>query len=271
MARLVRVLVLLATLTLSSTVLAQSSLRSMVERLENGSDFRVRVQAALELGKSKTSKARPPLEGALDDENAAVRAAAAAALKVLGDPRAIKALKKHRKDSSAAVRSQIKAAIKALRGAEEKERAQKVEILIEVGKMRNGAGRASRKMVRQFEKASRSKLGDLPGVEVIDRGKSSKAASKSRKLPVVKVTGRLSKLKRTREGSSVVYSARVEFVVHKMPESAIRGTVSGTARASASASTRSTRGDARLMKEALMSAIDSALKRAPDALRAALK
>src|SRR5271163_1364490 len=52
-------------------------------------DFRLRVSAALILGKSKAEGARPLLEKALSDGHPAVRTAAAAALSVYGDPAAI--------------------------------------------------------------------------------------------------------------------------------------------------------------------------------------
>src|SRR5262245_35232284 len=52
----------------------------MVQNLRGGSDFRVRTQAALALGASKTDRAVQPLCSALADSNTTVRAAAAAAL-----------------------------------------------------------------------------------------------------------------------------------------------------------------------------------------------
>src|SRR5258706_681197 len=52
--------------------------------LATGADFRLRVGAALTLGKTHAHAALAPLVGALDDANPAVRVAAAAALGVLG-------------------------------------------------------------------------------------------------------------------------------------------------------------------------------------------
>ena len=57
-------------------------------------DFRVRVTAALALGRSRDVTVRPLLERALSDANAAVRTAAAAALGVLGDVGAVAALQR---------------------------------------------------------------------------------------------------------------------------------------------------------------------------------
>jgi hypothetical protein len=52
----------------------------LVQNLANGSDFRIRTQAALALGASKSKRAVEPLCSGLGDSNATVRAASAAAL-----------------------------------------------------------------------------------------------------------------------------------------------------------------------------------------------
>ncbi|MEO7034637.1 MAG: HEAT repeat domain-containing protein [Polyangiaceae bacterium] len=52
----------------------------LMQNLSSGSDFRIRTQAALALGASKSKRAIEPLCGALADPNATVRAASAAAL-----------------------------------------------------------------------------------------------------------------------------------------------------------------------------------------------
>src|SRR5262249_327897 len=66
---------------------------SSFKDLSRASDFRLRVAAALALGKSKEPGSRQALEKALGDSNAAVRTAAAAALGALGDAAALPALK----------------------------------------------------------------------------------------------------------------------------------------------------------------------------------
>jgi HEAT repeat protein len=62
--------------------------------LATSDDFRIRVGAALLLGKSKPPEARALLERALGDPHPAVRTAAAAALAALGDAAAIPALER---------------------------------------------------------------------------------------------------------------------------------------------------------------------------------
>src|ERR1700712_1306583 len=59
---------------------AAADVDHLVQNLANGSDFRIRTQAALALGASKSKRAVEPLCGGLGDTNATVRAASAAAL-----------------------------------------------------------------------------------------------------------------------------------------------------------------------------------------------
>ena len=107
-------------LAVSSAWAASPGLDELIGQLKSSTDFRVRVSAALQLGKSLTGDAAAPLETALDDPNASVRAAAAAALKNLGDLDALGALGAHRGDKSEAVRAQVASAIKSLEEAHER-------------------------------------------------------------------------------------------------------------------------------------------------------
>src|SRR5690606_12062175 len=71
----------LAMLVLPSTTFAQpADVDTLADQLANAKDFRVRTQAALALGASKSKGAVEPLCGGLGDENSTVRAASAAAL-----------------------------------------------------------------------------------------------------------------------------------------------------------------------------------------------
>ncbi len=243
----------------------------LLRRLKSGDDFRVRVAAALELGRTKTGLAREPLEVALDDENAAVRAAAAAALKALGDSRALPALRAHAKDSSAAVRSTIKTSIAALERSGNSG-PEPPRVLVKIGKMKNGSGVGSSALVGELEKASRKKLKDLPGVEVVAEDDDVNTQAKRKRLPAVMVTGRIRKLKAARDGEQIVYSASVEYVMHRMPDQALMGTVSGSASARASTDEASNqKRSAELRSAVLEAAVSSAMRRAPEALLAAVR
>jgi len=269
-----RTLLSLALLFSVSSALATPGLDELVEQLKSASDFRLRVSAALQLGKSLTGDAAAPLEAALDDSNASVRAAAAAALKNLGDQAAVPALKAHRSDKSEAVRAQVAAAIKSLE--EERLTGPKPRVLVKIGIMKNGSGVKSKKIESELADSSRRKLGELPGVRVLaadGSGPSTEANSgKPSTVPMVMVTGNVSELRALREGRSITYSASVEYVLHTMPEQAIAAKVSG--RASATATDHDAEDAtvlADLRRSVLEAAIASAVRRAPPALLAAAR
>ena len=251
---------------LSASAGAQPALDELIGQLRDNKDFRVRVQAALQLGKSINPAAFSPLVAALDDDNASVRAASVAALECLGDLRAIAPLKEHRLDRSAPVRRQIKASLAELeaQGLE----APKPKVLVKLGIMKNGSGVKSKRIESDLAQASRQKLGELPGVKVLVEGDDGAG----RKTPIVMVTGSVEQLKASREGSAIVYMAKVEYVLHTMPEQSIAAKVSGSASAHASEQDANDQvKSAQLRKEVLEAAIASALRRAPPALVAAAR
>jgi len=258
---------LLASLFLLTTpALALPALDELIAQLKRDKDFRVRVQAALQLGRSMDPRAYEPLVAALDDSSAAVRAAAVAALESLGDARAIAPLREHHSDRSEAVRKQIKASLGELE--RQQQTAPKPKVLVKLGLMKNGTSVKSKRIESDLAQTSRQKLSELPGVKVLLEGDEAG----DRKTPVVMVTGSVEELKASREGRAIVYSATVEYVVHTMPEQSIAAKVSGTARAQASEDEASdTARSAQLRLEVLQAAIASALRRAPPALLAAAR
>ncbi len=257
--------------SVSSAWATTPGLDELCDQVKNAPDFRVRVSAALQLGKSLTGDAAAPLEAALDDSNASVRAAAAAGLKNLGDQKALSVLKAHRADRSEAVRAQVLAAIKSLE--EERTTGPKPKVLIKIGIMKNESGVKSRRIESELADSSRRKLSELPGVRVLAAdGSSTSAAQKPSSVPMVMVTGNISELTALREGRSITYSASVEYVLHTMPEQAIAAKVSGRASATASAQDADDASKlAEIRRSVLEAAIASALRRAPPALQAAAR
>jgi hypothetical protein len=250
----------------AAPALARPGLDELVGQLKDSKDFRVRVQAALQLGKSVDPSALSPLVAALDDDNASVRAAAVAALETLGDQRAILPLREHRLDRSDSVRKQIKSTLGEL-----ETKAQNVarpKLLIKLGMMKNGSGVKSKRIESDMAFASRQKLNELPGVKVLGEGDDGAG----RQTPVVMVTGSVEQLRAAREGSAIVYTAKVEYVLHTMPDQSIAAKVSGSASAHASEQEAGDQArSAQLRKDVLEAAIASALRRAPPALLAAAR
>lgn len=243
----------------------ESNLDLLIRNLQSGNDFRMRVQAALQLGKTGDTRATRPLSKALDDKNASVRAAAAAALKTLGDPDALPALRESRLDRSPAVRTQIMAAIASI-----EEQVREVKVLVQLGTMKNRTSKPSQQVADSLKDASRRSLRRLASVGVVAGSDDVMKVAKHRNLPAVLMTGSVSKLQAEKDGSSLLYTAQVEYVLHRMPQHAIAGKVSGSARARASADEISdVRRHAKLRDDVLAAAVDSALRRAPAALLAA--
>jgi hypothetical protein len=268
MHRLQRSLLTLALICSVSTVWAAPGLDELIDRLKNAADFRVRVAAALELGKSLTGDAERPLETALDDSNASVRAAAAAALKNLGEQSALVALRARRSDKSEAVRAQVASAIRSLE--EERTTGPKTKLWVKIGIMKDASAVKSQKIERELADSSRRKLSELPGVKVL--AVADDANTQAGRLPLVMVTGNIQELKASRDGSSVVYSAIVEYVLHTMPEQSIAAKVSGRASATASQQEASDSSKVAALRRSLLeAAIASALRRAPPALIAAAR
>lgn len=99
----------------SAVSLAQDPAGALRDLAESP-DFRVRLSAALYLGRIKPPGSREALERALADGHSAVRVAAATALGALGDPLAIAALSRRlSSEPSASVRAQIESSIDRLR------------------------------------------------------------------------------------------------------------------------------------------------------------
>jgi hypothetical protein len=232
--------------------------------LATGGDFRVRVTAALALGKIKDPSSVGPLSRALSDSQGAVRAAAAAALGSLGDPSAIAALEgAKQKEDTASVKNAIEATITKLKNKS------KTKFLVTVGRLENKSGNP--KMSQTFTAAAKSGLSRLPGVEIVTDS-SAVAESQKRKLPLVALDGRLVQLEKANSGADVGYSAKVEFIVRKLPEQSLKGSVKGNAQALANgAAVRTDKQVTQLQNDAVNAAVEKALEAAPTALEAATK
>ncbi len=87
----------------------------LVRLLQSSSQFRVRAQAAISLGRVTEDPAvLSSLSTALNDEHPAVRAAAASSLERLGNPSALVALRKRANDSHEEVRAAVASAVATL-------------------------------------------------------------------------------------------------------------------------------------------------------------
>src|SRR3954468_7611812 len=103
--------------------------------ITTATDFRVRMYAALTLGRSHDPAARGLLEQALSDTNAAVRTAAAAGLGALGDGDAVPALERAKAhEPSDSARAQMDTTLANLKKTTT---LAGVQLVVQIGTMRN--------------------------------------------------------------------------------------------------------------------------------------
>jgi len=233
----------------------------------SGTDFRIRLSAALALGKKKDVTAVTVLSQALKDQSGAVRAAAAAALGLVGDLSALPALETAKNsEKEATTKAQIERSIATLKA----NAAKRTKYIVSIGKVENKSGNP--KVSALFSSAVKTELGKVPGIELVASEAEAAVRAKEKNLPTMAVDSRLTSLSKSTSGPDVAIAAKVEFLIRKIPEQSLKATVKGDAKALANS--RSIKGDAdlaELQTDAVNAAVQSALKGAPTAIEAASK
>lgn len=239
-------------------------------------DFRARAAAAKALGTSGRPDAMAELEKMLGDPHPSVRAAAASALAEVGDPAAVPRLRTAAKrESSPAAKAAMKAAADRLVRQKPKparKRPVRTKVLVAVGLMENRSGVGDRGIAAALGARTRENVAAVPGVELLADGTDPLVTRKNRRLPVVGLDGRVTRLSHTVDSGVVTYSAEVEYSVHAIPGRALRARLGGSAQASTGTQRVLTpREHAALQVEAVAAAVESAVKNAGPALEAAAK
>jgi HEAT repeat protein len=233
-------------------------------------DFRLRVSAALVLGKSHAPGARPLLEQALSDGHPAVRTAAAAALAVYGDPGAIPALERASNDASASVRAQVRTSLATLRRGNVGPW-QNAHYVVQLGEMKNRSGVRGEQPSGILRSATHSRAAALPGVVVAD-SPDALAEAANRHLPVLALDGAIQRLTQGQRDNDLLVGAQVEFSVRRIPEQSLKGTLSGSATSIGSVSALANPNViAELQNQAIEGAVESALRGAPQGFEKAAK
>lgn len=178
--RALSVFVFLGTLLLSSVALAQGNdLDRLIYNLANSEDFRVRTQAALALGASKSDRAVGPLCSALADYNTTVRAASAAALGRLAQPAGQECLEKRLGiETSDVVKATIEKALDVLKngGGAEPAFVSDTKFYISIGKTSDKTGRGTAEVDGIVRAAMTDKLAQTRGFLAAPSGESKDAA-----------------------------------------------------------------------------------------------
>jgi HEAT repeat protein len=244
--------------------------QSAAADLAHAGDFRVRVSAALLLGKSRPEGARLMLEHALDDTHPAVRTAAAAALGVVGDPQAAASLERHlQSEPSGSVRAQIKTTLDGLRQSGIKATAaaaSKARYFVQLGAMKNLTGIRGGELSQVMRAAARAQAASLPGALVVEGDTPSSGT-----MPVLLLDGQLTRLAQASAGGTLRVEAQVEFSVRRIPQQTLKGTLSGTATSMESARTITTGRVLELQNAAVGGAVESAMRGADHGLTLAAK
>jgi hypothetical protein len=172
--RALQVLVLLGTWLLSTSAFAQAGdVDRLIYNLANSDDFRVRTQAALALGASKSERAVTPLcaalgDGAIGDSNTTVRAASAAALGRLAFRAGEECLQRRLStETSDVVKATIQKALEVIKsggaGGAEPVFAEDTKFYISIGKTTDKTGRGTAEVDGIVRAAMTAKLGQTAG------------------------------------------------------------------------------------------------------------
>jgi len=245
---------------------------SALRELASSTDFRVRVTAALLIGRSKPAGAREALEQALGDSHPAVRLAAADALGGLRDVAAVPALEQHlTTDPSPSVKAQIRATLDKLHGVSSGQTeatahriGPDVRCVVVLGAMRNASGIRGDDLRLVLSEAARSRVQSLHGVLLSEADGPLLQQAAARHVPIVVLDGSVSTVSESRADGNVQVRARVEFTVRR--DQTLKGTVSGAATTFGSGPTLSDPGRRRLQDDAVSGAVQSALRGADQGL-----
>jgi HEAT repeat protein len=187
------------------------------------SDYRVRMSAALVLGRSTDPSAKRELERVLADAHPSVRAAAAASLGKVGDAVSAKALRARLEvESETAVKTQLTRAAETLEAKREK------KLFVQVGSVRNSSKVGAADLIKIAGTAARvqaTKFAEI--VEAEDSAASVTAAAK--KGRVVRLDGEIRSLSQSKKGGVLHVRAQVEFSVLQLPGKSLKATLSGAA------------------------------------------
>lgn len=255
-----RALAILAVLLSSELGFGGGTLSQLMRQLATASDFRVRLQAALELGKFKGKNVRVALERSLRDPSPAVRASAAAGLQSHGDRSAIPALSALASDPSGAVRRQAQTAIETLRAA-----GVGASYVVQIGRVRSAPEMSTEAFGQSVQRVARDSLGRLPGVVL-----ATEAGPLDEALPTLSFDGTVASVSQGPRGELFAVSARVEFVISQLPGRVLKGRIRGAATVHSERAAAGRKSDVqRLRREAVEAAAASALSDAARALREA--
>lgn len=280
-----------ATLVLALLAPAQLALadgHDVLQRmLKDGANFRVRVRAAMAIGRGGESADAPALERALWDAHPAVRAAAAQALATVGATRSLPALRIASRDSERDVAANARSAIAVIERKRSASRApvaaratakspsdsdlSRARFAVVLGDVNNRSGFQGTDLADQLRRTLAEGLRGRHDVAVVDArgGGPSLAAVERKRLPVFRLDANLVSVKRSATPGEISVRCEVSLLVLDNRERTIRSMLRGAATHVASPRGPRASQERLMAREALGSAVKSALGNAWRALDSA--
>jgi hypothetical protein len=229
--RVLQVLAVFAALTISSHSVA------LDRDLADAPDFRVRVQAALRLGRGGASN-RPDLEKGLKDPHPAVRVACAIGLGNIGDAGAIPALEAAiRVETFASAKQTMSEQVTKLKSAagtnSPGSALDAAKYVVQLGQLRNASGVRAGDLDAVMRQAAKQKAGIIKGAVVLDGNDTALLQqANAKQIPVLQLDGNLTRLVQSRgSDGGVIVSASVDLTIRKVPQQILKGMVKGNASA----------------------------------------
>jgi hypothetical protein len=213
----------------------------LVAQLEGDSDHKIRVSAAINLGKLGDQRAIPALTEALSDGNESVRGAAAASLGMLVDGSTDQKTRQRvlgvldglvKRDGSSLVRKQAQRALERIRKLPAQS-PQSGGIYINIGTMATKAAQAPGKLKQlmrttteqTFSKRASSMMTSWPA-----GGVPSTQQLRANKTSAFHVDGTLVALETQNKGGATLVSCKVSMLIATYPEKSMFGFLDGGAR-----------------------------------------
>jgi hypothetical protein len=220
-----KTLVAVCLLAAAGQALAADKLDKLAEQLSSSDDFRVRTQAALALGSSKSKRAVDPLCKGLDDSSTAVRAAAAAALGKLKLGGA-KCLERRLGDEpNASVKASIKKAIELVGSGSEPALTSKTKYYVMIGKTTDKTGRGEGPVDKIVRKAMAGGAANQEGYVVApDDETPAQATKRLAKFKQVKAFYLLPKVAQPSYAGGKL-TIKVEIAIFTYPGKALKGMI----------------------------------------------
>lgn len=184
--------------------------------LTDDANYKVRVQAALVLGKLGDAAAVSCLTRALNDQNRTVRAMSAQALGQVGDPTAVDSLRAlAKRDPDAFVRTQTAKAIALLSGPAGS--GKKTKLYLNFGPFTGGTKNASAEWIKIVSDTLQAELAKLPIVTLTATPEVAKAGA----APAFWIDGNVTRLDDSTASGATETSCGVRVMVARWPSKSI--------------------------------------------------